>query len=67
MHEPEYCACHGFMPSGERRFFETEDAYLEAYAAEENEIVDELARLHAHDEPVEIPEPWPTHEWLEYA
>lgn len=41
--------------------------YFKAHPEEEHEFIDEMARLHYHDEPVEIPEEWPTHEWLEYA
>ena len=35
----------GRMPSGVAMKFATEDEYAEAYRNEENEIVDELARL----------------------
>lgn len=37
----------GVMPCGEERMFVTESEYCEAYRDEENEIVDELARLEA--------------------
>ena len=36
----------GIMPSGEEREFCTEDEYYDAYTEEENEFVDEMARLH---------------------
>lgn len=67
MHDFEYeftdFGVIGFMPSGEEREFATEDEYEDAYTDEVNEIVDEMARLHSHDEPVDYPD----HHWLEYA
>ena len=71
MHEYEFLVTEsgviGILPSGEEREFATEDDYHEAYTDEENEIIDELAELHAHDEPVEYPEDWDMVSWLEYA
>ena len=70
MYEEEFTVTEsgviGIMPSGEEREFATEDEYHEAYTEEENEIIDELAVLHEHDE-VEYPEDWDFVNWLEYA
>ena len=53
----------------EKEFVEvlTLDEYFKEHPEEEDEFIDEMARLRAHDGPVEMPEEWPTHEWLEYA
>ena len=45
----------------------TLDDYFKLHPEEETEFIEELARLHAHDEPVELPEPWPLNEWLKFA
>ena len=48
----------GVLPCGEEREFVSEDEYAEAYEDEVNEFIDEMARLHEHDEPVDYPEDW---------
>jgi len=61
--EYDYFSIKGTMPSGEVRKFATIADYKEAYDNEVNEIVDEMARLHYNDEPIDYPD----HEWLVYA
>lgn len=54
----------GILPCGERRDFANEAEYRKAYTDEENEFVDEMARLHGWDDEVlDIPD----HYWLEFA
>lgn len=46
----------GVMPCGDQIEFPTEEEYREAYKEEEDEIYDEMARLHYYDEPIDYPE-----------
>jgi len=43
------------------------EEYFMEHPDEEDEFIDEMARLQAHDEPVEMPEEWPLNEWLKFA
>lgn len=62
MHEYEFemtdFGCEGWLPCGEKQLFATEEEYHEAYTDEENEFVDEMARLHYFDEMIDYPEDW---------
>ncbi len=49
---------YGIMPCGDGKFFNSVTDYENAYRDEENEIFDELARLHYNDEPIDYPEDW---------
>ena len=46
---------HGFMPSGEEKVFATIDDYVEQFLKEEDEFIDEMARLE-EEKFVEYPE-----------
>lgn len=41
--------------------------YFKTHPEEEIEFIEEMARLHAHDDPIEMPEEWPLNEWLKFA
>jgi len=44
--------------------------YFDEHPEEEEEFIEEMIRLHAHDEPIELPEDFilrTAQEWLEYA
>ena len=43
------------------------EEYFEEHPDEEDEFIDELARLEEEKGPVDYPEDWPEYEWLEYA
>lgn len=62
----------GRMPSGIAKVFNSLFDYVEAYTNEEDEIVDELARLEEERKSIEYPEDYAflvpgTKEWLAYA
>lgn len=56
----------GVMPGGDEKFFQTVDEYVAAYKAEEDEFIDEMARLEEENF-VEYPEEWPEASWLKGA
>ena len=40
------------------------EKYFKEHPEEEEEFIREMERLYFHEDPVEIPEEWPLHEWL---
>lgn len=43
------------------------EEYFKEHPEEEEEFIEEMARLHYNDEIIDYPEYWVTNEWLEYA